>query len=60
MLDKFMRFLRSLNPLFDDVISLGYEGFSRKEIVEVLPVKRSQAYDLYAQTYKLACEFLSK
>ncbi len=60
MLDELLKYLRSLNPLLADVISFGYKGFDRKDIIQVLPIKKSQAYDLYAQAYKLAQEFLNR
>lgn len=59
MFNELMKHLRSLNPLLADVISFGYKGVDRKDIVQMLPVKMSQAYDLYVQAYKLAQEFLS-
>ena len=46
LLDEMIADLGKKNALFGDVIRLGYRGFSRKDIVEALPVRKSQAYEL--------------
>jgi len=41
-----------------DIVSMGYDGLEKKEIVQRLGVKSSQAYALYAKAEKLVREFL--
>lgn len=47
LLDELISYVGKLNPLFGDVVRLGYQGIGRKEIVEGLPVKKSQGYEVY-------------
>lgn len=46
LLDEMIADLGRKNPLFGDIIRLGYRGFGRKDIVDALPVGKSQAYDM--------------
>ncbi len=39
--------IRKVNPLFGEIIRLGYQGLDRKEIVDALPVRKSQGYEVY-------------
>lgn len=46
LLEELLAAVGKLNPLYGDVIRLGYQGMDRKGIVNALPVKKSQAYDV--------------
>ena len=39
--------LGQMNPMFSDIVRLGYQGIACKEIIDRLPVRKSQAYDVY-------------
>ena len=58
--DDLVAYLKDINPALADVITLGFQGFDRKDVIRQLPVKSSQAYDLYAKAERLTREFLSK
>jgi len=47
LLDEMISALGMKNPLYADVIRLGYRGLDRKEVVDRLPVRKSRRYDLY-------------
>lgn len=47
LLDEMITELEMKNALYGDVIRLGYRGMDRKGIVVALPVKKSQAYEVY-------------
>ena len=49
-----------VNPLFRDVIRLGWSGLKRSEIIGALPVKKTQAYDLVRRCREAAKEFLKR
>ena len=53
-------YLKTINSDLADVVTLGFRGFDKKDVVKQLPVKSSQAYDLYAKAEKLTREFLFK
>ena len=40
------------------IIRLGYEGLSKKEIVERLPVQESRGYEVFNECFKAVKEFL--
>lgn len=58
MFDELVSYLKDMNPVLADVVTLGFRGFSRKGVVGQLPVKSSQAYDLYAKAKRLTRAFL--
>lgn len=58
--DDLVVYLKAINPDLADVVTLGFQGFDKKDVVKQLPVKSSQAYDLYAKAEKLTREFLRK
>lgn len=58
LFDDLVDYLKDIHPALAEVVTLGFEGFERKEIVKRLPVQSSQAYDLYAKARKLTREFL--
>ena len=58
--DDLVAYLKTINPDLADVVTLGFQGFDKKDVVKQLPVKSSQAYDLYAKAEKLTREFLCK
>ena len=58
MFDELVSYLKDMNPVLADVVTLGFRGFSRKGVVGQLPVKSSQAYDLYAKAERLTRAFL--
>jgi len=45
-------------PVYADIIKLGYEGLSKKEIVERLPVHKSRGYELYNECRKVVEDYL--
>lgn len=53
-------YLTNINPVLGDLVSLGFQGFDRKEVIQQLPVKSSQAYELYRKAEKLTREFLRR
>ena len=59
-LNDLLKHLRSINPAYAEVVSLGHEGFEKKEIVRRLGVKTSQAYELYNKVKILTREFLRR
>ncbi len=56
--DDLVAYLKTINPYLADVVTLGFQGFDKRDVVKQLPVKSSQAYDLYAKAEKLTREFL--
>ena len=58
LLEDLLDYLRSIHPVFAEIVSMGYAGLEKKDIIRHLGVKSSQAYDLYRKAEKLACEFL--
>ena len=58
--DDLVAYLKTINSDLADVVTLGFQGFDKKDVVKQLPVKSSQAYDLYAKAEKLTREFLFK
>lgn len=58
--DDLIAYLKDINPALADVVTLGFKGFDKKDVVRQLPVKSSQAYDLYAKAERLTREFLRK
>ena len=59
-LDDLLKHLRSINPVYAEIVSLGHEGFEKKEILRRLGVKSSQAYELYNKAKILTREFLRR
>ena len=53
-----LKHLKSINPVLADIVSMGYNGLEKKEIVQRLGVKSSQAYALYNKAFILTREFL--
>lgn len=58
LLQELFSDLAELNPLYAEVVRLGYEGLDRKEIVDLLPVKKSQAYEVYRRCREEAEKWL--
>lgn len=58
--DDLVTYLKDINPALADVVTLGFRGFDKKGIVRQLPVKSSQAYDMYSKAERLTREFLRK
>ena len=58
LLDELFVSLGRVNPLYEDVIRLGYQGFGRKEIADLLPVKKSRAYEVIRKCREEAERFL--
>lgn len=58
--EDLVEYLKTINSDLADVVTLGFQGFDKKDVVKQLPVKSSQAYDLYAKAEKLTREFLFK
>ena len=60
LLDELLCEAEKANPLFRDVIRLGYSGLDRKEIIGALPLKKSQAYDVIRKCREEAEKFLMR
>ena len=60
LLDDLLAYLGSINPVLAEVASLGFDGFDKKEVIQQLPVQKSQAYSIYNKAEQLAREFLRK
>ena len=60
LLDELIAGVGRLNPLFGDVIRLGYQGMDRKAIVGLLPVKKSQGYEVYRKCREEVIGFLKQ
>ena len=58
LLEDLLKHLKSISPIIADIVSMGYEGLKKKEIVQRLGVKSSQAYALCAKAEKLVREYL--
>ncbi|MBQ8094420.1 MAG: hypothetical protein IJ242_12735 [Clostridia bacterium] len=58
MFNDLKDYLHDISPALEDVVTLGFEGFDRNEVVQHLPVKKSQAYTTYDKAEKLTREFL--
>jgi hypothetical protein len=58
--EDLVEYLKTINSDLADVVTLGFQGFDKKDVVKQLPVKSSQAYGLYAKAEKLTREFLFK
>jgi len=59
-LEDLLQQLKSINPVMADIVSMGYKGLEKKEIVQRLGVKSSQAYALYAKAEKFVREYLRR
>ena len=44
--------------MYADIIRLGYEGLSKKEIIDRLPVQKSRGYELYNECRRLVEDYL--
>ena len=60
MFEDLVEYLKSISPILAETVTLGFQGFDKKDVVGQLPVKSSQAYDVYRKAEKLAREFLRK
>ena len=58
LLEDLLEELGKINPVLADVVSLGYQGFERKEIIRQLPVKPSRGYEIYSKAKELTREYL--
>ena len=47
-------------PHFAEIVRLGYQGMPKKEILQQLPVRKSQAYRIYNDCRKYVEEYLKK
>ena len=45
-------------PRYADIVRLGYSGMSRKDIIEQLPVQKSQGYQLFKECRKAIEDYL--
>lgn len=51
-------YLHEINPALEAVVTLGFQGFDKSEVVQQLPVKKSQGYTTYDKAEELARKFL--
>lgn len=60
LFDDLQDYLHDIEPALEQVVTLGFQGFDRKEIVQQLPGKKTRTYQTYARAEKLARDFLLK
>ena len=60
LFDDLKDYLHRIDPALEKVVTLGSQGFDRKEIIQQLPGKKTRAYQTYAKAEKLARDFLLK
>lgn len=60
LLDELIAVVGKKNPLYGEVIRMGYQGMNRKEITDYLPVKKSQAYEVYRRCREEVEQWLGK
>ena len=58
--DDLVTYLKDISPDLADVVTLGFQGFAKKDVVKRLKVKSSQAYSTYDKAERLTREFLFK
>ena len=58
--DELVAYLKDVSPALADVVTLGFRGFDKKEIIQQVPVQKSQGYSTYDKAEKLARAFLGK
>ena len=58
LLDELFVTLEQMKPLFGEIVRLGMQGLKKKEIIECLPIKKSQAYQLISECEKAARDHL--
>ena len=59
LLDELIAALGQKNPLYAEIVRLGYQGLGRKEIVDSLPVRKSQGYEVYKRCREEAERWLN-
>lgn len=60
MFNDLKEYLHEISPALEDVVTLGFQGFDKSEVVQRLPVKKSQAYSTYDKAEQLTRDFLFK
>lgn len=58
LLNDLINAFANSHPQYAEIIRLGYDGLSRKEIIQRLPMKKSQAYQTFNNCRKTVEEFL--
>ena len=58
LLDELFVTLEQMKPLFGEIVRLGMQGLKKKEIIERMPIKKSQAYQLISECEKAARDHL--
>jgi hypothetical protein len=58
LLEDLINELEQKNPKLARIVTLGYAGYSKAEIFEMIGVQKSQGYDLFKEAERLAKEFL--
>ena len=59
-LEGLLDHLAHINPVYAKIVTMGYDGFEKKEILRRLGVKSSQAYELYNKAYILTHKYLRR
>ena len=60
LLKELLEELEDRNPQLAKIVTLGYAGYEKKEVLSMLGVKQSQAYNLWNEAERLTKEFLFK
>ena len=60
LLEDLLKNLDSMNPAYGQIVRMGYQGYQTKEIIQALPLKKSQAYRTVADCRKAVEELLRK
>ena len=58
LLDSLLDDFSDKCPQYAEIIRLGYSGMSRKDIIEQLPVQKSQGYQLFKDCRKAVEDYL--
>lgn len=58
LLEDLINELEQQNPKLARIVTLGYAGYSKAEIFEMIGVQKTQGYDLFKEAERLTKEFL--
>ena len=58
LLRELLEELEKRNPQLAKIVTLGYAGYEKKEVLSMLGVKQAQAYNLWNEAERLTKEFL--
>lgn len=58
LLDDLLEDFSEKCPHYADIVRLGYSGMSRKDIIQQLPVQKSQGYQIFKNCQKAVEDYL--